>query len=126
MDTYTDMDSTSSISQAIGATTPLFTAGMALLLLKQYETRRVYLTLVPVVVGTSCLIATPHSPGPSPLLCCRCAAVAAMQRLRGHLIPPLIPGNLPARGRGRTHPTPLAHKTFVRTKTGLPSLAVFG
>lgn len=38
-------------AQAIGATTPLFTAIMAFIGLGQRETRRVYLALVPVVAG---------------------------------------------------------------------------
>jgi len=40
-----------SFNQAIGATTPLFTALFSALLLSQRETTETYLTLVPVVVG---------------------------------------------------------------------------
>ena len=38
-------------TQAIGATTPLFTAALAFVMLGQTEPRRVYLTLIPVVAG---------------------------------------------------------------------------
>ncbi len=40
-----------SFTQAIGATTPAFTAAIALVFLSQHETTQVYLTLVPVVAG---------------------------------------------------------------------------
>lgn len=40
-----------SFNQAIGATTPAFTAALSVLMLSQREPRAVYLSLVPVVVG---------------------------------------------------------------------------
>ncbi|KAI3438507.1 hypothetical protein D9Q98_000935 [Chlorella vulgaris] len=40
-----------SFNQAIGATTPAFTAGLALVLMRARETRIVYLSLLPVIVG---------------------------------------------------------------------------
>jgi drug/metabolite transporter (DMT)-like permease len=40
-----------SFNQAIGATTPVFTAAIASIILGQRETKEVYLALVPVVVG---------------------------------------------------------------------------
>eukprot|EP00884_Botryococcus_braunii_P000252 jgi/Botrbrau1/10227/Bobra.0362s0017.1 len=49
-----------SFAQAIGATTPVFTAVLAFVMLKQQETAGVYLTLVPVVAGI--VIATGFEP----------------------------------------------------------------
>lgn len=44
-------------AQAIGATTPLFTALVALLMLCQRESPRVYMSLLPVALGRT---AIPH------------------------------------------------------------------
>lgn len=49
-----------SFAQAIGATTPVFTAAMTAFFLGRYERRVTYLTLIPVVVGS--IIATIHEP----------------------------------------------------------------
>lgn len=49
-----------SFNQAIGATTPLCTAGLAFAMLGQREPRRVYLTLIPVVAGV--ILATGAEP----------------------------------------------------------------
>lgn len=40
-----------SFNQAIGATTPFFTAMLSLIILRKKETTEVYMTLVPVVIG---------------------------------------------------------------------------
>lgn len=49
-----------SFAQAIGATTPVFTAFLGILFLSRYESTKTYLTLVPVVLGA--VIATLHEP----------------------------------------------------------------
>lgn len=49
-----------SFAQAIGATTPVFTAVQTALFLKRYEVSSTYLTLIPVVIGAA--IATLHEP----------------------------------------------------------------
>lgn len=40
-----------SFNQAIGATTPFFTALLSLFIMRQKETLEVYLTLIPIVLG---------------------------------------------------------------------------
>jgi len=61
-------------AQAIGATTPLFTAIMSFVALGQREGRRVYVALIPVVAGV--IMATGASQAVLTLSSCSCSCSA--------------------------------------------------
>ena len=53
-----------SFNQAIGATTPFFTALLSLFIMRQKETFEVYLTLIPIVLGAGSTAARNAELGP--------------------------------------------------------------